>query len=148
MEICFSHTITPPGDGVSVIELMVTGVSRAVRETMTREELIQGSIAKWVYLERVVSELVNENPHQDVTIWDGGTTTCLLCMEYYADQCVDCPVMAQTKLTHCQKTPYSAAVRQNVAHIVLQRVRDELVFLQTILTIEALNGESGAIDRQ
>lgn len=131
MEMCFSHTVTETSDA-RVVEIAMPYVSRQVREDMTPDELLHGSIEKWRYIERVINDLAQANPYQAIVLIDGGTWTCMLCLKYYDNGCAGCPVRMRTELPICQTTPYAAVGRRNNAHIVLERVREELAFLMSL----------------
>jgi hypothetical protein len=93
-------------------------------DLMNIVEVTELSIEKWQYI-------VNRIKKTKAPIWDGGTTTCALCLKYFGS-CSGCPIRAVTGFGSCAHTPYTEYERSDHVDYIedLKIAREELKFLK------------------
>lgn len=88
---------------------------------------------------------------QAVWLEDDGPMTCGLCMLYYDEQCVGCPIARRTGHALCLGTPYQKYVHARTLarsnETLLRHAKAELAFLKSLRGTEGTQGRSPAATR-
>lgn len=95
---------------------------------LLEQDPLQASITKW---KTIVSHL--ENITEEFTdCIDKGQWTCGLCLEYYDNGCMGCPIRIRTGEAYCRKTPYRSYVIAVRTEDMLKYAREEVKFLEAL----------------